>query len=105
MSVVSSHTKFPVSTPFSDGMACFAVRAAHDPGVLPRLLEPFAKRGLVPHAVKMRQWGDESGLLIEIQVGNLTQDAIASIAQRLREQIAVDRVLVTALVGGMAVQS
>lgn len=105
MSVSRTPIKFPVENLETEVTACFAVRAAHDPGALPRLLEPFAKRGLVPGAVKMRQWGDESALLIEIQVSNLTQNTILSIAQGLREQIAVERVLVTPLVGGTPVQS
>ena len=28
---------------------CFSVHAAAEPGVMPRVLELFAKRGLVPH--------------------------------------------------------
>ena len=46
--------------------ACFAVSALADPGMLHRLLEPFAKRGLVPSAVYARQHGED--LSVDIQI-------------------------------------
>lgn len=76
---------------------CFAVQAAADPGVLPRVMELFAKRNLVPsrwHSDLARlggQRGDE--LLIDIQVAGLAADEGDYIARCLRQQVYVQSVL------------
>ena len=73
---------------------CFSVQAEAEPGVMPRVLELFAKRNLVP-----RRWhSDVSGpgakeLSIEVQVAGLTQDLTDHIARCLRQMHYVDTVL------------
>lgn len=44
----------------------FAVLADADPGTLPRVLELFAKRGLVPAALNSRLAGDALSIMVEV---------------------------------------
>ena len=75
---------------------CFAIQADADPGVLPRVLELFAKRGLVP-----RRWiSDRVGpggreLAIDLQVEALTQPIADHIARCLRQVPCVSLVLMS----------
>ncbi len=73
--------------------ACFAVSGMADPGLLHRLLEPFAKRGLVPSAVYARQHGED--LSVDIQIDGLSQSDAAMIGRGMRQIIGVDVVLVS----------
>lgn len=73
---------------------CFSVFAAPEACVMPRVLEFFAKRGLVP----ARFHGDvvdkaEDGLVIDVHVGNLAPETADHIAACLRELVYVERVL------------
>jgi acetolactate synthase small subunit len=53
-------------------VACFAVQAEADPGILPRVLGLFAKRSLVPERwAGHRSLHDESELTIDLQVAGL----------------------------------
>ena len=81
---------------------CYAVQAVADPGIMTRLLELFAKRGLVPsriHAVLAEPERDE--LLIDIQVSGLTPDEGEHIARCLRQQVLVSSVLTCVTGQGM----
>ena len=66
--------------------AYFSVHAAAEPGVMPRVLELFAKRGLVPS-----EWrstcsdADQAGLSIEIEMCGLGRDTADYIAACLRQ--------------------
>ena len=71
--------------------ATFAVDAEADPGLLPRLLEPFALRNLVPDAVTSVRHGN--GLRVEIRVAGLTRDEVPHLALRLANVVPVTRVL------------
>ncbi|GGF06998.1 hypothetical protein GCM10011611_10620 [Aliidongia dinghuensis] len=74
--------------------ACFAVRAAADPGSLPRILELFAKRGLVPSSVQARLTGGaESALSVDLQVGGMEPALVEVVAESLRQIWVVERVL------------
>jgi acetolactate synthase regulatory subunit len=74
--------------------ACFAVRAAADPGTLPRVLELFAKRGLVPSSVQARLTGDaEPALSVDLQVAGLEPAMVEIVAEALRQIWVVERVL------------
>lgn len=76
-------------------VACFAVRAAADPGTLSRVVELFAKRGLVPKSVHARLAGatEESSLLIDVQIDALDAESAERIAESLRQIVTVERVL------------
>ncbi|RMD61193.1 MAG: hypothetical protein D6826_10570 [Alphaproteobacteria bacterium] len=73
---------------------CFSVQADADPGVMPRVLELFAKRNLVPD----RWVSDVTGttrreLSIDLQVAGLTPETSAYIARCLRQICGVTTVL------------
>ena len=44
-------------TPDQPVFACFLVQAEASPGLLPRLLQPFARRDLVPDAIHAQREG------------------------------------------------
>ena len=73
---------------------CFSVHAEAEPGIMPRVLELFAKRNLVPS----RWVSDVSGprrreLSIDIQVEGLTPELSDYIASCLRQIYGVSTVL------------
>lgn len=75
-------------------VVCFSVQAEAEPGVMPRVLELFAKRNLVP----TRWVSDVAGparreLSIDIQVEGLTPDLADYIARCLRQIWGVSAVL------------
>jgi len=74
--------------------AFFSVSARAEPGVMPRVLELFAKRGLVPsswHSAVLET--DRSRLTIEIRMGGLDRDVTEYIAACLRQIASVETVL------------
>ncbi len=78
----------------SSRVACFSIQAEAEPGVMPRVLELFAKRGLVP-----RRWvSDATGpggreLAIDVQVAGLAPETQAYLARCLRQIWGVGTVL------------
>lgn len=83
------------AVPSESPVACFAIRSAADPGALSRVVELFAKRGLVPKSVHARLAGagDEASLLIDVQIDGLDPDLAERIADALRQITTVERVL------------
>lgn len=74
--------------------ACFSVHARAEPGVMPRVLELFAKRGLVPSAWHSATCGPDQGeLTIDIQMQGLGRDLVDYIAACLRQIAEVEVVL------------
>ncbi len=74
--------------------ACFSVYAAAEPGVMPRVLEVFAKRGLVPSNWYSAVVGTrDEELQIDIQVRRLAPRQQDLIAEALRRVVGVDAVL------------
>lgn len=71
---------------------CLTVRMVADPGSLPRLLEVFAKRGMVPAKLfSVATAADE--LTVDLQVAGLDDDLGAIIANQLRSQVGIETVL------------
>lgn len=73
---------------------CFSVFAAPEACVMPRVLEFFAKRGLVPtrfHSDVID--GGAEGLVIDVHVDDLAAETAEHIAACLREVVYVERVL------------
>ena len=71
--------------------ACYSIAADDDPGMLPRLMAPIAKRGTVParmHAVR-----EESRLMVDIQVCGLDSDTARLVAETFRTVVGVHSVL------------
>ena len=80
---------------------CFAVRAMVGPGILPRILELFAKRNLVPtkwHSVVVGT--DQDELQIDLQMEGIDSELAAYIARCLRQIYGVDSVLTTTKTAG-----
>jgi len=74
--------------------ACFSVRARAEPGVLPRLLELFAKRGLVPSFLQSSTVGaDQTQLTMDIHMRGLGQETMDYIAACMRQIVFVEVVL------------
>ena len=70
---------------------CFSVQARAEPGVMPRVVELFAKRGLVPQ--KWHSTAAAEGLMIDVQMGGLDRDLASYIARCMRQIVGVETVL------------
>lgn len=68
----------------------YRVHAAADPGVIPRLVEPFAKLALVPERLDCRRIG--ALLAIDLEVGGIDAARAAQIARTLAVIVGVERV-------------
>jgi len=74
--------------------ACFSVTAAHEPSVLSRILELFAKRGVVPTRLHSDVAGTgDAPLSVDIQVEGMEPELAAYIARCMRQIAYVDCVL------------
>jgi acetolactate synthase small subunit len=74
--------------------AVFSVHARAEPGVMPRVLELFAKRGLVPSFWHSTVSGtDQPRLTIEIRMTELSRELTEYIAACLRQIVFVEAVL------------
>jgi acetolactate synthase small subunit len=74
--------------------AHFSVIAHAEPGVMPRVLELFAKRGLVPTVWRSAVAGGNCGqLTIDIEMGGLGREVARYIASCLRQIADVETVL------------
>jgi len=76
---------------------CFSVRADVHPGTLPRLIERFAQRNLVPSSVQARVIGAGDVMAVDIHVLGLDRVAADIIAEGMRQMVPVERVLVAEL--------
>jgi ACT domain-containing protein len=73
--------------------ACFSVHAWAEPGVMPRILELFAKRGMVPTAWRSAlSLPDRARLTIDIEMAGLDRDLTDYIAACLRQIASVEAV-------------
>lgn len=80
--------------PRQDAIYCFAIQAAAEPGVMPRVLELLAKRGLIPHRWHADRVGpDGQDLAIDLQVAGLERETCDYIARCLRQIYGVEAVL------------
>lgn len=72
----------------------FSLKACSEPGVMPRVLELFAKRGLVPrkwHSVMTEPGG--GALKIDIEIGGIEPDSVDYVANCMRGIVGVETVL------------
>lgn len=74
--------------------ACFSVHAEASPGIMPRVLELFAKRGLVPSSWTSRVGADQD-LTIDIQMHGMDAPLMNYVAACLRQIVGVETVLVS----------
>jgi acetolactate synthase small subunit len=74
----------------------FSIHADADPGVMPRLLELFAKRSLIPsrwHSDLEDPTGSAPTLTIDLQVSGLNHQQINHVAASMRSMVSVISVL------------
>ena len=76
----------------SEPAAAFSVTAQPSPGVMPRILELFAKRGLVP--TYWHSTADNAQMAIDIRMQGMEPALADYIGRCLRQIHLVDRVLV-----------
>ena len=80
-------------------VACFSVLTEADPSAVPRVLEIFALRDLIPSQIHVTRSGGENlrapeaELTIDIQVTGVGREASEAIARKLRAIICVHSVL------------
>lgn len=79
------------SVPETEFTACFSVIAKLDPGLMPRVLELFAKRGLIPTYWCSRVTGPE--VTIDLQMERLDRETTAYLAACFRQIPTVRAVL------------
>ena len=72
----------------------FSVQARAEPGVMPRLVELFAKRGLIPQNWRSIRSG--ATLAIDLEIEGLDADLVLYIARSIRQIIGVETVLTSA---------
>jgi hypothetical protein len=95
LSSVSTAAVSTAAVPAADRSAalpsvCFSIAALAEPGVMPRVLELFAKRGLVPH--RWNSTASEAGLSIDVQMTGLERDLADYIARSMRQIHGVETV-------------
>ncbi len=72
----------------------YSLQARAEPGVMPRVVELFAKRGLVPH--RWHSTASDAMLTIDVQIAGLGQDTADYIARCMRQITGVETVLTAA---------
>ena len=79
---------------------CYSVQALPEAGVLPRILQSFAKLGVVPRRCHAALEGAaEQRLVVDVQVQGLAEVMAEHIADLLRTNVCVDSVLTSRLQG------
>ena len=82
-----------MSPPERNHTVVFTVHAAADPQVLPRVLELFALRNVVPRRVLGRTVGQSADTFrIDVETDALTARAADQMAERLRSMVPVEAV-------------
>ncbi|MBO6784585.1 MAG: hypothetical protein JJ899_15120 [Alphaproteobacteria bacterium] len=75
---------------------CFAVSGMSDPGLQPRIMEQWAKRGLMPDRWHCARTGtDGSDVYIDIETSELDHALAMQIAEAMRTIFGVSQVLVS----------
>ena len=75
---------------------CFSLRAEAEPGLLPRVIEIFAKNGMVPSRWHSDMLGPQNEeLTIDIQVAGLTRSRAEYLARCMNQIYGVHTVLIS----------
>jgi hypothetical protein len=90
---MSSLSVAAVRAPEPSATISFSVQARAEPGVMPRLLELFAKRGLVPERWQSAVVRPAMRLSIDIEIGGLERDTVEYVANCMRQVSGVETVL------------
>lgn len=86
----------------SGAVYCYSVHGVADPGLLPRLIELFAKRGGVPlsmHVTRQSESDAAPELVVDLQVDGLALEVAAVIADAMRQIPVVSRIYMTERIG------
>lgn len=95
-SASDARARQPVSTP-ETVHAMFFVTADADPGMAPRLVEPFAKLGLTPARVHISsEDGAGEDISADLRVRGVTRETAQTIDKALRAIIGVRQVITLA---------
>jgi ACT domain-containing protein len=62
---------------------CIGVVVRPDPGALARVIEPFAKLGVVPLSVNSRHYPEAGQLVIDIQIAGMEEEQGRKIARQI----------------------
>ncbi|MBT3361275.1 MAG: hypothetical protein HN403_16760 [Rhodospirillales bacterium] len=82
-----------VSSP-SYNTACYSVHAPVDPSVMPRVLEVFTRRGLIPSVWHSTLCGaDSEEIQIDVQLADVEPRMAELVAQALRQLVCVGCVM------------
>ncbi|MBS0241315.1 MAG: hypothetical protein JSS20_04005 [Proteobacteria bacterium] len=74
--------------------ARYLVQGASDPGLLPRLVEPFAKLGTVPSRVHAsREAGDGSDMTVDLRLNGVERRTAELIEVALRRVVGVRQLI------------
>ncbi|MCB2100495.1 MAG: hypothetical protein KDE22_06480 [Rhodobacterales bacterium] len=94
MSTHSARRAAPADSTSVPATACFSVHAAADCSVMPRVVQVFAKRGLLPSQLHSSLGGDDGDQLqIDVQVPDVDARTADLLAQSLRQIVMVECVL------------
>ena len=94
---LSSAVSAPVEPDAAPATFRYSLLARPEPGVMPRVVELFAKRGLVPQ--RFAGAASATALSIEVQIADLSRDTVDYIARCMRQIVGVEAVLTTSLSG------
>jgi acetolactate synthase regulatory subunit len=87
----------PAAETSVSSLAHFTLKARSEPGVLPRVLELFAKRGLVPREFHSVTFGPcDAALKIDLEIGGIAPEAIEYVANCMRGIVGIETVLTAA---------
>ena len=75
---------------------CYSVEAHAEPSVMARVIEQFAKRGLLPsRCMAVLEGSNAEALVIDVQIAGLEPEVAEHIARSLGQLAYVERVLFT----------
>ena len=86
----------PTHNPPSNPVHCFSVTGMADPGLMPRIMELWAKRGLMPDRWHGGRTGpDGNDVYIDIETSQLDPALAMQVAETMRCTFGVSQVLVS----------
>jgi hypothetical protein len=88
-----SSPKFAVAEAASTATSRFSLHASAEPGVMPRVLELFAKRGLVPDRWYSVVARPGMTLSIDIEIDGLERETVVYVANCMRQIAGIESVL------------
>jgi acetolactate synthase small subunit len=93
MSSLAATVAPAVAAADSPATASFSIQARAEPGVLPRLIELFAKRGLVPERLHSAIVRPGLRLAVDIETAGMDRDTVEYVANCMRQVTGVELVL------------